>query len=67
MLATLFSERTLAELAMLLGQNQCIQCDDIARSLSNTLYSMKHLNNGHPFYRAFVATNEGWPLLRGLI
>ncbi len=27
----------------------------------------KHLNNGHPFCRVFVATIEGWLLLRGFI
>ncbi len=29
--------------------------------------TVKLLNKGHPFCRAFVATIEGWPLLRGFI
>ncbi len=28
-------------------------------------YTVKPLNKGHPFCGAFVATIEGWPLLRG--
>ncbi len=30
-------------------------------------HTVKLLNKGHPFCRAFVATIEGWPLLRGFI
>ncbi len=28
---------------------------------------VKLLNKGHPFCKAFLATIEGWPLLRGFI
>ncbi len=31
------------------------------------LYTVKPLNSGHHFCRAFIATNEVWPLLRVLI
>ncbi len=38
--------------------------DDVDSASSNT---MKLLNNGHTFCRAFVTTIEGWPLPRGFI